>query len=266
MNRFSQVGDYANGQDYLEIDLSHARRVLVCGDVHGCFDLLAAALAYAGFDGSAGDYLICTGDWLDRGPDVLRIRDFLVANPTVLWVRGNHEDILAQALFSSGARTREASRNVLLSIGGGWILDHLDADGNVSKDIRAFALMLNDAPVACRIRTPGSHYIGVVHADVPEDSWDALADELTNFPVWRHDVVQECLWRRTRAEWAISALEDGEWLDLSIPGIDHVFLGHTIVDGSPMTNGNCTWIDTGAFFTGTLAVLDVDDWIASIRT
>src|SRR3546814_2592311 len=49
-----------------------------------------------------------------------------------------------------------------------------------------------------------------------------------------------------------------EGFDCSVPGIDHVYFGHTILR-APVTVGNCSWIDTGAYKTDNLTVAVVSD-------
>lgn len=65
------------------------RRRLVVGDIHGChaelLDLLAAAAL------SDDDEVIAVGDIVDRGPDSLRVTDFLASRPRATSVMGNHE-------------------------------------------------------------------------------------------------------------------------------------------------------------------------------
>jgi hypothetical protein len=53
-------------------------------------------------------------------------------------------------------------------------------------------------------------------------------------------------------------------LDIAIPDVDHVFLGHSIV-GAPRTAANLTWIDTGAYHTDVHTVVDADAWVAALR-
>lgn len=266
-------------RDYVSVDLTKARRVFTCGDLHGRLDLLVAELARVGFDAAAGDWLIMIGDLLDRGPDVLAIRDFLNANPQVLWIRGNHEQILQGSLFPAH-RTEDANGYTLLNNGGRWILDHV-APGMeyadviagmcggdaafVSEDVRDFAAMLGEAPVAVRLRTPGGRVVGLVHADVPAADWGTMAQALLSDDVEaRGWMAARCMWSRARIEdyrrhETHGALAD---FDCTVEGVDHVFFGHTVLDEAT-THSNCSWIDTGAYKTGRLTLVDIDEWVAA---
>ena len=70
----------------------------VVGDIHGCYGLLQAALERLDFD-TACDRLFCVGDLIDRGPDSRACLE-LVFEPWLHAVRGNHEELAAQALKS----------------------------------------------------------------------------------------------------------------------------------------------------------------------
>ncbi|MFZ3481945.1 metallophosphoesterase [Sphingomonas sp. 3-13AW] len=267
-------------RDYVSVDLSKARRVFTCGDLHGRLDLLIAELARVGFDADAGDWLIMIGDLLDRGPAVLETRDFLDENPHVLWLRGNHEQILQGALFEAH-RTDEANGFTLLRNGGDWLMNHVPADmdfgsvmaelcgGNssfVSEEILDFARTLGAAPVAVRVRTPGGRIIGLVHADVPADDWATMARALLSDDVeTRGRMASRCMWSRDRiADYrrhkTHGALAE---FDCTVEGVDHVFFGHT-KSAEPITHSNCSWIDTGAYKTGRLTLVDIDEWVAAL--
>jgi serine/threonine protein phosphatase 1 len=249
--------------DHLVLDLSAARRVLAFGDVHGSLEVLTAKLDEMGFDAAAGDVAICVGDWMDRGPaGLVEMHDFLEANPGIRWTRGNHEDILRNACHAGGRRTMEKSAEDLVLNGGMWILDHLDHDAPNAEAI-AFADMLNAAPIAMTVLTPGGRRVGIVHAAVPADSWDDMVAVLEGPDPLREDMAFHCMWDRKAADMAIGTAENGTKLDdWIVPGIDHVFYGHTRTGREPVRHGNQSWIDTGAYRTGILTMVDVDAWIA----
>lgn len=249
--------------DHRLVDLRHARRVLVFGDVHGSLAVLVAMLIEVGFDAAAGDVAICVGDWMDRGPtSMVEMRDFLRANPAILWTRGNHEDILRNACHEGGRLPKANSFHHLLKSGGDWMLDHLDDDGTPDAEMTAFADMLNDAPIAMTVLTPGGNRIGVVHAAVPADSWDEMVAALEGPDPLREDMTRHCMWDRMGADMAIATAENGTRLDdWIVPGIDHVFYGHTRTGEKPVRHGNQSWIDTGAYRTGILTMVDADIWM-----
>lgn len=229
--------------------------------MHGHLGLLLKELRRVGYDGAAGDVLVCCGDWLDRGEDVLAIRDLIKRDPSILWVKGNHESMLEASVREANPRQRAAARAFHLRHGGEWIHDHLvDVDGTdePTAELLAFCDLLNDAPLAYRILTPGRHDVGIVHADVPAETWGDMARALGGREPERSRIAQLCLWSRERADRILAGT-----FDHSVPDLDHVFLGHTIAGRTPVTRGNVTLLDTGAYHYGILTVVDVDEWIAA---
>ncbi|GMF26113.1 unnamed protein product [Phytophthora fragariaefolia] len=78
-------------------DVSSATRVLVVGDVHGCFDELQALLAACAF-APPRDRLVFVGDLVNKGPRSLDVVRF-VRGSGALCVRGNHDDAALSAYY-----------------------------------------------------------------------------------------------------------------------------------------------------------------------
>ena len=70
------------------------------GDVQGCFDELILLLEKINFN-TATDNLIFTGDLVNRGPDSLKVLEYLYSiNGSVINVLGNHDfHLLVCALY-----------------------------------------------------------------------------------------------------------------------------------------------------------------------
>ena len=64
-------------------------------DLHGRYDLWSKARDYLQED----DTLICLGDCIDRGPDGIKIVDEMRARPNTTYIKGNHEDMAAAAIY-----------------------------------------------------------------------------------------------------------------------------------------------------------------------
>lgn len=132
------------------VDLSHARKVFVVGDIHGCFSKLEEALV--DFDPDQ-DFVISVGDLVDRGPESSRALEFL-AKPWFIAIRGNHEDLTINHM----------GRNIHFINGGDWVLD-ID---NPNEFIEAFSKL----PTIMEVILPSGKHIGIVHADVPFLDWN----------------------------------------------------------------------------------------------
>ena len=72
------------------------KRTIVVGDVHGCFEELLLLLQKLNYNQSL-DRLILVGDVVNKGPDTLRVLDWIAAHPLVEVIKGNHELRLLQA-------------------------------------------------------------------------------------------------------------------------------------------------------------------------
>ena len=66
------------------------KRIIVVGDVHGCYEELVALLSQLQYE-DRNDHLIFTGDLISKGPDSPGVVD-LAISARASCVRGNHED------------------------------------------------------------------------------------------------------------------------------------------------------------------------------
>jgi serine/threonine protein phosphatase 1 len=273
---------------HLELDLTGVRRLLIGGDVHGHLARLIDALNRVGYDPAQGDRLILLGDLLDRGPEVLAIHRWLLANPDVIPLVGNHDDMLLGTLGLRPMDRWNNPRNLDYN-GGEWLFDYAtgmeegEGRGALTQRLRRWALhhggvppfidprivefarRMTLSPVAITAMTPGGRRIGLVHADVPTPTWRQLVQALesTDEDVARSARIR-ATWDRTLFERMEAVMPQGKAalaaMDIGVPDVDHVFMGHSIVP-EPMTAGNLTWIDTGPYRGGPITVMDVDAWM-----
>jgi serine/threonine protein phosphatase 1 len=79
-------------------------RVFAIGDIHGCPEELVALLK--GIDSGSEDTVIFVGDYVDRGPSARDVIDVLIEfrqrNPTTVFLKGNHEDMMLHFLGMPG--------------------------------------------------------------------------------------------------------------------------------------------------------------------
>jgi serine/threonine protein phosphatase 1 len=107
-------------------------KIFAIGDIHGHLVALEALLEVVPF--STGDLLVFLGDYVDKGPDVRGVLDFLCAfsgRPNTVFLRGNHDQMLVDACLDSskiGIWECLAGPDPLASYGAGSteeLLDHL---------------------------------------------------------------------------------------------------------------------------------------------
>lgn len=230
---------------YLKLPKNEKGTDYVVGDIHGMYDLLLQKLAEINFNFKVDRLFVC-GDLVDRGPKSLDVVG-LIGKPWFCAVRGNHEqwaiDNQRDPKFYQSARTHSAH-------GGMWFycLDDTWMD-IVSKKFQTLPLMLET-------EVDGKS-IGFAHAE-PKD-WDTTRYIIKNLVESdiTHDVTaNKLLWSRHRIN---------NEIETTLKGIDHVFLGHTVVR-HPKTLGNTTYIDTGAVFSdGKMTILNIKEFLDSIK-
>ena len=69
--------------------------IFAIADLHGRYDLWAKVKCHL----NQNDILFCLGDCIDRGPDGIKIVDEMRARPNTYYIKGNHEDMAAAALY-----------------------------------------------------------------------------------------------------------------------------------------------------------------------
>ena len=208
---------------------NRAGRDLAVGDIHGHFSRLRDTLGAVGFD-CTRDRLFSVGDLVDRGPEPQAALDWL-AQPWFHAVRGNHEDYAVRHVMVGRVDPVTYRRN-----GGGWFLD-LPADRQ-----REFAMAFAALPFAIEVST-AQGIVGIVHADCPYPSWQALAAGLA-----RRAVRDQCIWSRARLAAGDAA---------GVADVRAVVVGHTPVR-EPVVLGNVHHIDTGGWTAqGRFTLLDL---------
>lgn len=216
-----------------------AGRLFVVGDIHGCYDLLLSRLHEIGFD-FQNDLLVSVGDLVDRGPKSFECLG-LLKESWFIAIRGNHEQFCIEGFIDyHRARQHAHPQN-----GGAWFYQ-------LSSHTQA--LIVNaflELPIALEISFKGKTY-GFVHAHVEQNDWLAFKADLDEMPVSAlHTPVELAMWNRERV---FARLEEQHYQ--VIQNVDEVYFGHTVLP-MPMQKHNCFYIDTGAFHTGILTILEL---------
>lgn len=95
------------------------KRRIAIGDIHGCYDLMVELIENVIKFDASGDELVFIGDYIDRGPDNVKVvsyADYLKKNhpDRVVLLIGNHELLALNAL-----KTRMSNEIQLWFINGG---------------------------------------------------------------------------------------------------------------------------------------------------
>jgi serine/threonine protein phosphatase 1 len=195
-------------------------RDFVMGDLHGHWDLLQTSLKDLHFDKSV-DRLFSTGDLIDRGPESAKCLDLIYEN----WffsVRGNHEDMMIKALLNRD----EAMATCWYMNGGMWSFE---------EDPALLEAVARDAASKMPLYLQVGDF-GIVHAEPPKD-WEQVGVQAEETTLWGRDILSA-------------------GVGFEIENISKVYVGHTPVK-TPRQLGNIMFIDTGAFHTGKLTILEI---------
>jgi len=128
------------------------KRTIAIGDVHGCARTLRAMVEdRIGLD--RADHLILLGDYIDRGPSSKAVLDYIVGlielGYSVTPLRGNHDDLLVRARFSTFWHEKwmmNGGATTLCSLGAS---SPLDVDPHYVNLIEALPLYCHTPQFTC---------------------------------------------------------------------------------------------------------------------
>ena len=232
-------------------------RDFVFGDLHGCFELLEEKLAEVNFDPQR-DRLFSVGDIIDRGMDSIKALQYLEKR----WfycVRGNHEQMFLDWISEDQPLFRNDAFRFHIHNGGTWVADYLgvrlqkladDVYGDepiyqLYPALKIWADAIKKLPYAIEIKT-NTKKIGIIHAEIPDAvQWPSLEAEL-NKPHIRYSIL-----------FSRKYLYSNKVKKYRIKGVDEIYCGHTIIK-APQTKGNINYIDTGAYSTQNLTLIELN--------
>lgn len=215
---------------YQKINGDEWRNIWVVGDLHGCYSNLMNRLDAVGFEADK-DLLISVGDLIDRGSENVECLD-LINQPWFRAVRGNHEQMMLDAVLGSGSILH------WMQNGGSWFYN-LDAEQQIR--VKSLVNKAAEMPLIIELEKGGKKFV-ICHADYPRGEYEF------GKPVDAEHVI----WNRER----VSSSMDGVRFD--IHGADLFIFGHTPAR-QPMRFSNQLYIDTGAVFTGRLTLVNIGE-------
>lgn len=213
---------------YQRINGADWRNIWVVGDLHGCYTNLMGRLDELKFD-PARDLLISVGDLVDRGSENMECLD-LVNQPWFRAVRGNHEQMMLDALVNGG------SFGHWMSNGGGW-WHQIDSEQEVH--LKYLLPKITNLPLIIELVT-GARRVVICHADYPHHEYEFDKPVPEEMVIWNRERVSDAM--------------DG--ISSEITGADLFIFGHTPAR-HPLKYANQIYIDTGAVFCGNLTLVQL---------
>lgn len=197
-------------------------RDFIVGDIHGCTELFWRLYNEIGFD-PGRDRMFSVGDLIDRGPDSQGALALLQQH----WfyaVRGNHEQLMLDALVTMGQREID----LWFGNGGEWanVLPPDVLDG--------YAMAAAKLPIVISVGSGDSRF-NVVHAE-----FAVLGDLEIDRGMLGHEQAIDALWGRRIVRGRVPN---------RVERISTTYCGHTPVDEIRFEDGH-VFIDTGACYPG----------------
>jgi len=204
--------------------MNTAGRDFAVGDIHGHFTALQALLDKVSFN-PAVDRLFSVGDLVDRGPESHLAEEWI---KKLYAVQGNHEDMAIR--WPDGHMPADNYR----ANGGGWNMGRTHAQQRATSDALA------GLPIAMEVVTQAG-LIGLVHADVPGDSWPAFRQKLQHpenvSALQMGAITAVAQWSRDRVDFMDRTV---------ISGVTAVLVGRTPMQAFTSL-GNTFYLDTGGW-------------------
>lgn len=234
--------------------IGHGERIYAIGDIHGRLDLFTRLVRTIRRDcerrGPRAMRLILMGDLIDRGPDsaplVERIHAYARHCPHIVILRGNHEDIMVDAL---GERNEEALAH-WLKFGGDATLRSWGVDEDALR-----APLHKLLEIACRAVPDGIlRWLGKLPLSFRSGDYFFVHAGIRPGVPLRRQRCEDMLWIGD------TFLRD----ERQHPAV--IVHGHSIVENGPLIRENRIALDTGAYRTGKLSAVGFEDdqrWVLS---
>lgn len=206
-------------------------RDFVVGDLHGHYDLLRVELGKVSFNAEV-DRLFSVGDLVDRGPKNVECL-MLTQEPWFHAVVGNHEDMMFEVVLG---QSYAGVRNWIPNGGDWW--DKLSEPERL-RLIPVIKSLFESMPLAIEIQQSDGTLVGICHAE-PPSVWSPLV------------MAREC----NTMMWSREHVRYHDEIDKVHEGVKAIYMGHTPLKEARHM-GPYHWIDTGAFATGRLTLMEI---------
>jgi serine/threonine protein phosphatase 1 len=170
-------------------------KVYASFDWHGCGKVAQQVLDFLNPD----DTLYYGGDVIDRGPDGLMLFDKLIERPNTIFIKGNHEAMMANSIpaISKDIKNHQCFYDI-------WNYNLWFRNGGyetakpflkmTAQEILKYKNIIDKMPTEVRYESPKGHTVILEHSgytpfDIPHRSHDPLWDREHFYDKWRegHD-------------------------------------------------------------------------------
>lgn len=226
--------------------------VYACSDFHGHLEFYKAIKDFV----KPEDKVFFLGDAGDRGPEPWETIKAVAKDPQFVYIKGNHEDMLVDAIKETIIRNSAHGWRLLVANGGADTFDQAMQE----EDPMAWADLLNDCPTLEEYVNTNGEHIYLCHAGftpwLKEDGGIKAPNPKGSDLIWDRDHYLETT---SKGPWGNVIVVHGHtpipyiWEDLRIPKEDQEM-------GALWYNANKVCIDTGAHWTKHTVLLNLDNW------
>ena len=224
-----------------------------CSDFHGCIDFYKVIKDFI----KPEDKVFFLGDAGDRGPEPWETIKAIARDPQFIYIKGNHEDMLVDAIRDTIIRDSSHGWRLLASNGGSDTFDQAMQE----DDPMGWADWLHGRPVLEEYINTSREHIYLCHAGftpwLKEDGGIKIPNKQSDKLIWdRLHYFDNKNW----GPWDNAIVVHGHtpipclWDDLDVPEEDQEPGAFWYADGHKLA------IDTGAVWTGHCVLVDLDTW------
>ena len=203
-------------------------KLFVTSDVHSFFSIMHDALKEKGFEENNPDHLlVICGDVFDRGPESVKMYEYLRDLKNVVLVRGNHEDLLMEMLDRRYGLSHDYSNGTIRTVA-----DLADLLPEPRSDIEEICDGVKELLTPFMLRYHNyfetKNYV-FVHGYIPLKSDDNLSDYYSCHRKFKYNPD----WRNA---------SDGEWYDARwINGVEQARKGLVCDKTVVVGHWHCSW-------------------------
>jgi serine/threonine protein phosphatase 1 len=204
------------------VSISNDKNVFVIADIHGQYEKLMKTFKIN--DIRENDIVFFLGDFINKGPDNIKVLDFVLNRNNSYLLLGNHEETFIDHFLNN----KSSSKLFLESAGGLWCLN---------QDRELMCKYAHKLSESCKYYYEISFNdisIGLCHASVPFNNWKEIRDGYNRYK-------KRIIWD----EGHFRDFENSEKVEF-IKNIDGVLFGHIPVDKRKVI-GNSIYLDEGSF-------------------
>ena len=120
------------------MSMESKKTIFAVSDIHGYYTAFKRALDESGFDAENENHIfMCLGDLFDRGEENVAVYDYIKALPRKILLRGNHDEVLRDALVSGALSQVVTDNNTDLTIKDFLGKDAIDENGRIDVETHA---------------------------------------------------------------------------------------------------------------------------------